>query len=500
MRNIVIDAFAGAGGASVGIEEALGRQVDIAINHDPMAIRMHKMNHEKSFHYTEDIMKIKLKDQLRSDDIVRFLWASPDCTQHSCAKGGKPVERGLRILPYGVRRLCLQILHITGHLPEVIIMENVAEIQDWGPLDEYNRPIKERKGEDYRKFINSMLSLGYKFECKELCAADYGVPTTRKRWYAIFRSDGKPIVWPKQTHSKNGSNNMQKWIPASAVIDTSDYGKSIFGRKKPLAKNTLLRIADGLNKFVISPDGEEQSNFLVTVNHSGGFRGQKISSPLPTITQKNGVGIVSPQIVEFQPEKKEYAGTTQTEIIAEFISKFYRTGCGQSIKLPLATVTTSPGHFGLISVKAVKWDELKNAGIDDAMAERCTSVSQYLIEYYGCGKSFSIDAPLHTVVTKDRFALITVLNDQYCILDIYLRMLSPEELKLAQGFPKDYIIDHYNNWKSVPVSEQTRRIGNSVCPGMAKALTLSNVPYLVIGQRKPNIWVDYSEAQASFVV
>ena len=156
MRDLIVDCFAGGGGASVGIEMALGRSVDIAINHDPLAIRMHAMNHPNTFHYTEDIMKVSIKDKIKPEDRVRFMWASPDCTQHSRAKGGKPVERGLRILPYGVRRLCVQILNITGHLPEVIIMENVAEIQDWGPLDENNKPIKERKGEDYKKFVDSM--------------------------------------------------------------------------------------------------------------------------------------------------------------------------------------------------------------------------------------------------------------------------------------------------------------------------------------------------------
>ncbi|WP_246241033.1 DNA cytosine methyltransferase [Anaerocolumna sedimenticola] len=275
MRELIIDCFAGGGGASVGIEMALGRAVDYAINHDPFAIKMHSRNHPYAYHYTEDIMKVKLKNRLKHGDIVRFMWASPDCTQHSRAKGGKPVEKGLRILPYGVRRLCVQIQDITGSLPEVIIMENVAEIQEWGPLDENNKPIKERKGEDYKKFINSMKALGYEFECRELVAADYGVPTTRKRWFAIFRCDGKPIVWPEPTHNKDGSNGLKKWVPVSTVLNFNDLGKSIFGRKKPLAEKTMKRIAGGMDKFVFN----DPNPFMVTVNHGGdNFRGRALIS------------------------------------------------------------------------------------------------------------------------------------------------------------------------------------------------------------------------------
>lgn len=189
MKDIVIDAFAGCGGASIGIERALGRKIDIAINHDPEAILIHKTNHPDTLHITEDIFTVDLRKYLKKDDRVRLLWASPDCTSHSKAKGGKPREKGLRILPFAVYKLCKQIKETTGHVPDVIFMENVEEIQDWGPLDAEGRPIKERKGEDYRRFIRMMKSLGYDFDCRELIAADYGAPTTRKRWYGIFRSD-----------------------------------------------------------------------------------------------------------------------------------------------------------------------------------------------------------------------------------------------------------------------------------------------------------------------
>ena len=199
MSGLIIDCFAVGGGASVGIEMALGRPVDIAINHDEQAIRMHKTNHPQTLHLTEDIFKVDLKKYVHGQHVA-LMWASPDCTSHSKAKGGQPRKQGLRILPWAVYK------HARKILPDVIIMENVEEIQQWGPLDENGKPIPERKGEEYQKFISSMKSLGYDFDSKELVAADYGAPTTRKRWYAIFRRDGKPIVWPEPTHSKTGTD------------------------------------------------------------------------------------------------------------------------------------------------------------------------------------------------------------------------------------------------------------------------------------------------------
>lgn len=175
--------------------------------------------------------------------------------------------------------------------------------------------------------------LGYEFDSRELCAADYGAPTTRKRWYAVIRGDHRPIKWPKPTNSKDGAGNLPAWVPASKILDLDNYGQSIFERKKPLAENTQRRIALGIKKYVLN--GEEP--FIVHVNHSGsGFRGQSVNEPLPTITRKLGMGLVS----------------TKTMKIEQFLTKFYKSGIGQSIDEPLHTITTSPGHFGLVSVKA----------------------------------------------------------------------------------------------------------------------------------------------------
>ena len=453
MDDLIIDCFAGGGGASVGIEMALGRHVDIAINHDPEAIRMHEVNHPDTIHLTEDIFKVDLQKYVKRRKVA-LMWASPDCTSHSKAKGGQPRKKGLRILPWAVYKHAKQIL------PEVIIMENVEEIQQWGPLDEKGHPIKERQGEDYKKFITAMKSLGYAFDSRELVAANYGAPTTRKRWYAIFRRDGKDIVWPEQTHFKDSE---PKWKQCGDFIDWSDLGKSIFDRKKPLAEATQKRIANGIRKYVIENpkpyivENDDAVAFLIQYHgeqKAGESRGQLLSEPIKTIDTSNRYGLVT-----------------------AFITKYYKTGIGQGCDEPLHTITTSPGHFGLVSA--------------------------FLIKYYGSGGSYqTIDRPLDTITTKDRFGLvnveINVQGEKYAIADIFLRMLKPEELKLMQGFPKDYIINRDIRWKSYPIKEQVARIGNSVVPIMAQKLVEANCPYLRVGERIPNLRIDESEEQLRF--
>lgn len=449
---LVIDCFAGGGGASVGIEMALGRPVDIAINHDPEAIRMHKVNHPDTIHLTEDIFKVDLQKYVKGRKVA-LMWASPDCTSHSKAKGGQPRKRGLRILPWAVYKHAKQIL------PEVIIMENVEEIQQWGPLDKKGHPIKERQGEDYKKFITAMKSLGYAFDSRELVAADYGAPTTRKRWYAIFRRDGKDIIWPEQTHFKDSE---PKWKQCGEFIDWSDLGKSIFGRKKPLAEATQKRIANGIRKYILENPkpyivkNDEAVAFLIQYHgeqKAGESRGQLLSEPIKTIDTSNRYGLVT-----------------------AFITKYYKTGIGQGCDEPLHTITTSPGHFGLVSA--------------------------FLIKYYGSGCGQELKEPLATITTKDRFGLVNVIIDiageKYIIKDIFLRMLKPEELKLMQGFPKDYIINRDINWKPYPIKEQVARIGNSVVPVMAEALVKANCPYLKIGERMGNLKIMNDEQQLRF--
>ncbi len=431
---LIIDCFAGGGGASTGIEAALGRKVDIAINHDPEAIRMHKVNHPDTLHLTEDIFKTDLKKYVGSRHVM-LMWASSDCTQFSKAKGGKPRLSGIRMLPWAVYK------HAKAIRPDIVIMENVEEIQRWGPLDEDGHPVKEKTGLEYQKFMTAMKSLGYACETRELIAANFGAPTSRRRWYAIFRNDDQPIVWPEQTHSKTGGGlfDFKKWIPCGDLVDWSDLGKSIFDRKKPLAEKTQRRIAKGIRKFIIdNPDryivkDEKAIAFMIQYHSESkgcGCRGQSLSEPVKTLDTSNRYGLVTAFV------DKAYGGNY--------------AGCGSGLSNPLNTITTSQGHFGLVSA--------------------------FMIKYYGQGTGQSADESLGTITTKDRFGLVTVKIDDeaYAISDIFLRMLKPEELKVMQGFPKSYVIDHDIEGKLYPKKEQVAKIGNSVVPLMAELLVKSN--------------------------
>lgn len=402
-----------------------GVDVTIAINHDPEAIRMHTVNHPGALHLTEDVFRVNLADYLRPGDVVDVMWASPDCTSHSKAKGGRPREQGLRVLPWAVYRMCRQIRDTTGALPKILLMENVEEIQDWGPLDEHGHRIQSRRGEDYRKFVQAMKGLGFEYDCRTLVAADYGAPTTRKRWYAVLRSDGGRIRFPQATHSKMGGFGLKKWRPASECIDFSDLGESIFSRKKPLAEATLKRIANGIRKYIIEtpdpfilPDGTA-APFLVQYHgelKDGDARGQTLAEPLKTVDTSNRYGLVS-TILDLHG-----AGDThKREAVAAFLTKYYGTGCGQTLDAPLGTITTKD-HFGMVS---------------------CT------IRARG--------------------------GQAYGICDIRFRMLKPEELKKAQGFPDTYVIDHDADGRAYPKAEQVAKIGNSVVPLMAAAIARANL-------------------------
>ena len=302
-----------------------------------------------------------------------------------------------------------------------------------------------------------MKSLGYDFDSRELIAADYGAPTTRKRWYAIFRRDGKPIIWPEATHSKDGVDGLRPWLQCGDYIDWSDLGKSIFDRKKPLADATMKRIANGYIKYVVNNPqpyivrNKDAVAFLIQYHgeqKSGESRGQLLTEPVKTIDTSNRYGLV-----------------------VAFVSKFYKSGTGQGCDEPLHTITTSPGHFGLISA--------------------------FLIKYYGNGCGQELREPLGTITTRDRFGLVNVVTDidgeKYILKDIFLRMLNSEELKQMQGFPADYIIDRDYRWSVYPVKERVARIGNSVVPIMAQALVEANCGYLRVGERVPNPIIDQEQ-------
>lgn len=343
-------------------------------------------------------------------------------------------------------------------------MENVEEIQQWGPLDAAGHPIKERQGEDYQKFITAMKSLGYVFDCRELVAADYGAPTTRKRWYAIFRRDDRKIVWPEPTHFKNRE---PRWKACGDYIDWSDFGRSIFDRPKPLADATMKRIANGIRKYIVEnpnpyivKDGEKLFLSYLDKAYGGNYKGcgSDLHSPCSTITTVDHNRLVTAFLIQYHGETK--AGDSRGQFLTE----------------PIKTIDTS-NRYGLISA--------------------------FLIKYYGSGGSCQgIDRPLDTITTKDRFGLVNVVLDiegeKYILKDIFLRMLKPEELKLMQGFPQDYIINRDYNFKSYPVAKQVARIGNSVVPIMAQKLVEANCPYLKVGERVPNLNIDDSQEQLRF--
>ena len=476
MNGIIIDCFAGGGGASQGIEQALHRPVDIAVNHDPQAIRMHKVNHPHTLHLTEDIFTVDLERYVAGRHVA-LMWASPDCTSHSKAKGGQPRKRGLRILPWAVFK------HARKLLPDVIIMENVEEIQQWGPLDAQGFPIKARAGEDYRKFIAAMQSLGYAFDSRELIAADFGAPTTRRRWYAVFRRDGQPICFPEPTHCRSGLWG-EKWQPCGDFIDWSDPGTSIFGRAKPLAEATMRRIANGVRRFIIEspepyivPGGGMIGAAYLDKAYGGNYGGcgSDLHNPCGTVTTVDHHRLVTAFLIQYHAEKRahECRGMSLAEpvktidtsnrfaLVSAFLTKFYRTGTGQSCTEPLHTVTATGTHFGLVSA--------------------------FLIKYYSTGGAQSLNEPVHTIRTHDCFGLVTVpvvINGtEYLIADICLRMLKPEELKRMQGFPADYIIDRDADGKPYPKTQQVARIGNSVVPLMAQRLVEANCAGLIAEER-----------------
>lgn len=321
---IIVDNFAGGGGASTGIEMATGMSVDIAINHDPAAIEMHKLNHPDTEHYCESVWDVDPKEATRGRK-VGLAWFSPDCTHHSKAKGGKPVKQEIRGLAWVAVRWAILVK------PRVIMLENVEEFKDWCPLDGDGRPLKEFKGQTFKSFVKALQALGYEVQYKELVACDYGAPTTRKRFFVIARCDGKKIVWPEPTHADPQSLEVQSgrklpWRTASEIIDWNIGVPSIFDRKRPLVENTMKRIEKGLKRFVLESeapfivDGDKAAYLIsyYTEQSEKEVRGLSLDTPLHTIT----------------------AGGNRFALVYAWITKYYGQGNGQAINEPLHTITT----------------------------------------------------------------------------------------------------------------------------------------------------------------
>lgn len=496
--DLVIDNFAGGGGASTGIEAALGRPVDVAINHDPDAIAMHTINHPGTKHYCENVWDVDPRE-VAGGRPVALAWFSPDCKHFSKAKGGKPVEKNIRGLAWVAVRYAATVK------PRVIILENVEEFKTWGPLVD-GMPCPKRKGQTFDSFTRALERHGYKVEPNMLRASDYGVPTIRKRLFLVARCDGLPIVWPTPTHgdpSRPGfkKSGLKPWRTAADIIDWSIPCPSIFGRNRPLAENTLRRIARGVERFVIN----NPKPFIVTCNHAGGFPGQGLDVPMRTITAAHDAhGLVVPTLA---PMITEHANASTSRnmpidgpvrticaqvkgghfaLVAAFMAKHFGgnyTGPGADLEQPVPTVT-GVDHNALVAAHLInlKGSNRRHQTIAAPAPTICAGglhigeVRAFLVKYYSEGGQWQdLRDPLHTIPTKDRLGLVTVHGEQYQIVDIGMRMLTPPELARATGLPSNYIIDRDAQGKAVPKYKQVARIGNCVPPKFAEVLVRANL-------------------------
>lgn len=419
--NLIVDNFAGGGGASTGIELALGRPVDIAVNHCPEALGMHAINHPDAHHYIEDVFTV---DPRKACNGLPVLLAhfSPDCKHHSRAKGGKPLDKKIRGLAWvAVRWAALK-------KPRVITLENVKEFADWGPLDKQGRPIASQKGRTFNSWRNALQRHGYRVEWRPLCAHDYGAPTSRERLFLVARRDDQPIVWPEPTH---GPGCALPYTTAADCIDWSIPTKSIFERTKPLAEKSQQRLIKGVIKFVINnPD-----RFIVPDHAAEPMRAAFITDTANGSSQRN-----------------------------------------MSINEPLRTITaeTKGGTFALVTAT------LTPLITAEKMPGAANQVYAYIMKYFGTNLGHAITEPLQTLTAKQRFALVTVHCHDFAITDIGLRMLAPHELYRAQGFSGDYIHTHQitpsGEIKPLNITDQVRMVGNSVSPLPMAALIRANLP------------------------
>lgn len=546
---LIVDNFAGGGGASTGIELATGYSVDIAINHDPEAIKMHKANHPNTKHYCENVWAVDPVKACKGHP-VGLAWFSPDCKHFSKAKGGKPKDKNIRGLAWVALRWAGLVR------PRIIMLENVEEFKTWGPLNRRHHPIRAKQGKTFERFVQQLRDLGYEVEFRELIAADYGAPTMRKRFFMVARCDGKSIVWPEPTHGPADSEEVKAGLrkpyvgaytqfdfslPCPSIFDTAEEIKKKYGIRavRPLAPKTMDRIARGLKKFVL----DNPEPFIIQCNHGGERRPNDIREPMPTITGKHGYGIVEPYMVQCKynneaQDVQKPIGTLTTVgshlLVEPYMVQIGQTGftkdrskdvreplttivsknehClisptliqyhsetaqgevrGQTIKDPIMTVDGS-NRYGLVTSFLSKFyksgigqDEREPLHTITTSAGHFGEVRAFLIKYYGDATGQDIEKPLDTVTTKDRFGLVTIECVDYQIVDIGLRMLEPRELYGCQGFPDDYIIDHDYTGKTYPRSEQVRRCGNAVCPPIPAALVRANLPELCIAERTPNM-------------
>lgn len=440
---LIVDNFAGGGGASTGIEMATGYSVDIAINHDPEAIKMHKANHPNTKHYCENVWAVDPVKACNGHP-VGLAWFSPDCKHFSKAKGGKPKDKNIRGLAWVALRWAGLVR------PRVIMLENVEEFKTWGPLNRGHHPIKAKQGKTFEKFVQQLNDLGYTVEFKELIAADYGAPTMRKRFFMIARCDGKPIVWPEPTHAPADSEKVKAGLlepyvgaytqidfsrPCPSIFDTSEEIKEKYGIRavRPLASKTLDRIAKGLKKFVL----DNPEPFIIQCNHGGERRPNDIREPMPTITGKHGYGIVEPYMVQigqtgFAKDRSKDVREPLTTIVSKnehcliepTLAPYMGTNTtnhpGGNCKDPIHTITTGNQQC-LISPTLIQYhsetskDGVRGQTIKDPImtvdsSNRYGLVASFLHKYYdggykGAGET--VENPLPTVTAWDHNSVVT---------------------------------------------------------------------------------------------
>lgn len=404
---LIVDNFAGGGGASTGIEMATGYSVDIAINHDPEAIKMHKANHPNTKHYCENVWAVDPVKACNGHPVA-LAWFSPDCKHFSKAKGGKPKDKFIRGLAWVACRWAGLVR------PRVIMLENVEEFKTWGPLGRRHHPIKAKQGETFQKFVQQLTDLGYEVQFRELIAADYGAPTMRKRFFMIARCDGKPIVWPEPTHAPADSEEVKAGLkkpyvgaytqidfsrPCPSIFDTSEEIKEKYGIRavRPLAQKTMDRIARGFIKFVLN----NPKPFIIQCNHGGERRPNDIREPMPTITGKHGYGIVEPYMVQIGQ-----TGFTKDR--------------SKDVREPLTTIVSKNEHC-LISPTLIQYhsetskDGVRGQTIEDPImtvdsSNRYGLVTSFLHKYYdggykGAGET--VENPLPTVTAWDHNSVVT---------------------------------------------------------------------------------------------
>ncbi len=440
---LIVDNFAGGGGASTGIELATGYSVDIAINHDPEAIKMHKANHPNTKHYCEDVWQVDPVKACNGHPVA-LAWFSPDCKHFSKAKGGKPKDKFIRGLAWVACRWAGLVR------PRVIMLENVEEFKTWGPLNRGHHPIKAKQGKTFEKFVQQLTDLGYEVQFKELVAADYGAPTMRKRFFMIARCDGKPIVWPEPTHAPADSEEVKKGLlkpyvgaytqldfslPCPSIFDTSEEIKEKYGIRavRPLAQKTMDRIARGLKKFVL----DNPEPFIIQCNHGGERRPNDIREPMPTITGKHGYGIVEPYMVQigqtgFTKDRSKDVREPLTTIVSKnehcliepTLAPYMGTNTtnhpGGNCRDPIHTITTGNQQC-LISPTLIQYhsetskDGVRGQTIEDPImtvdsSNRYGLVTSFLHKYYdggykGAGET--VENPLPTVTAWDHNSVVT---------------------------------------------------------------------------------------------